>query len=126
MQQSDFTDILEDHINKPYFLKDVANQESWRQLPEIPSSTEINSDALTHDSNDPAWSSLPEIIVQGPLESKEAHIRAQYQLLRYDAIYPLRAAVHEYKTCPGTNDTHGTLVYTNVSLSSKSFVAQYL
>jgi hypothetical protein len=119
VQQSDFSDTLEEHINKPYFLKDVANQESWRQLPEIPSGTEINSDDPNHDSNDPSRPNLPEIIVKGPPESKEAHIRAQYQLLRYDAIYPLWDAVREYKICPATNDARSTLVYTNVSLSSK-------
>lgn len=120
MRQSDFADILEDHINKPYFLKDITSQESWRQLSELPSSIEINSDQLNRHSNDLSLQGLPEVIVNGPPESKEAHIKAQYQLLRFDAIYPLRNAVHEYKRSPGINDTHSTLVYTHVSFSSET------
>lgn len=112
VKQSDFEPVIREHVDKPYYLKDVSSQESWRQLPEIPSGAEINDD---HDEKDNAISStLPSNIVTGPWQSKADYIGAQYQLLRHDAIHPLQESVREYKACPWINDNENTLVYTHV------------
>lgn len=109
---ADFEPILREHITRPYQLDDEFTQEAWRRLPEIPSGREINPDP----SNGTAHTeTLPENIKEGPWGSKEAYIGSQYQLLRYDATYPLRESIRSYKENPGTSDLPTTSIYTNVS-----------
>ena len=108
---ADFEPILREHITRPYQLDDEHTQEAWRRLPEIPSGSEMNPDSsngATHPET------LPENITEGPWGSKEAYIGSQYQLLRYDATYPLRESIRSYKENPGTSDLPTTSIYTNV------------
>lgn len=108
---ADFEPILREHITRPYQLDDEHSQEAWRRLPEIPSGAEINPGSIYGATYIEA---LPENIMNGPWGSKEAYIGSQYQLLRYDAIYPLLDSVRSYKENPGTSDLQTTSIYTNV------------
>lgn len=108
---ADFEPILREHIIRPYQLRDELMQEAWRRLPEIPSGREMTADFLSHVAH---AESLPENTMEGPWESKESYIGSQYQLLRYDATYPLRDSIRSYKENPGTSDLPTTSIYTNV------------
>ncbi|OBT90772.1 hypothetical protein VE02_00589 [Pseudogymnoascus sp. 03VT05] len=115
---ADFEPILREHITRPYQLDEEHSKEAWRRLPEIPSGAEINPDSthgVTHTE------ALPENIMDGPWGSKEAYIGSQYQLLRYDAIYPLLDAIRSYKENPGTSDLQTTSIYTNVFIVGYTF-----
>ncbi|OBT70222.1 hypothetical protein VE03_00209 [Pseudogymnoascus sp. 23342-1-I1] len=115
---ADFEPILREHITRPYQLHDEHSQEAWRQLPEIPSGREMNPDS----SNGPTHpETLPENITEGPWGSKDAYIGSQYQLLRYDATYPLRDSIRFYKENPGTSDLPTTSIYTNVFIVGYTF-----
>lgn len=108
---AEFEPILREHITRPYQLHDEHPQETWQQLPEIPSGKEMNSNSpngATHAET------LPENILEGPWKSKETYIGSQYQLLRYDAINPLRDSICSYKNNPETTDFPTTSIYTNV------------
>lgn len=65
----------------------------WVNLPEVPSSKEIISadQELFMEPNK----------IDGPWSSKEAYLRAHYELLREDTICPLRQAVDELVSDPG-------------------------
>jgi len=58
---------------------------------------------------------LPENIVDGPWDSKESYIGSHYQILREDAIAPLRLSVELVKANPGMDDDETTCVYTHAS-----------
>lgn len=108
---ADFEPILREHITRPYQLHGEHPLEAWRQLPEIPSGKEMN---LNFPNSAIQAETLPENILEGPWESKEAYIGSQYQLLRYDAINPLRDSIRSYKDNPETTDLPTTSIYTNV------------
>lgn len=116
--------ILREHIHKSF----QANifPEPWRNLPEVPSSAEINpaddddgelSEEKWNDYQDePAYyRKLPHNIVDGPWPSREAYLGAHYQILREDAIAPLRQAVSVFSKDPSMNDTPEIAIYTHVS-----------
>ena len=58
---------------------------------------------------------LPHNIVEGPWPSKEEYIGGHYQIVREDAIAPLRQSVALVKKTPNTPDTDDTCIYTHVS-----------
>lgn len=108
---TEFEPILREHITRTYQFHDEHSQEAWRLLPEIPSGREMNSESPSGTSHTDI---LPENIMEGPWGSKDAYIGSQYQLLRYDATYPLRDSIRSYKENPGTPDLPTTSIYTNV------------
>ncbi|KFY01793.1 hypothetical protein O988_02518 [Pseudogymnoascus sp. VKM F-3808] len=114
---ADFEPILREHIARPYQLHDEHTQAEWRRLPEVPSGREMNPDS----SNGATFETLPENVMEGSWGSKEAYIGAQYQLLRYDAIYPLRESILSYKENPGISDLPTTSIYTNVFIVGYTF-----
>lgn len=122
--------ILRRHIYKTYEVNAFA--EEWRNLPEIPSSSEIvpPSKTLLEEADEKydhaeSWNdyqqeplndeNLPHNIVKGPWPSKEAYIGAHYQILREDAIAPLRRSVADVKKNPGMQEDGDTCIYTHVS-----------
>jgi helicase required for RNAi-mediated heterochromatin assembly 1 len=136
-EEGDANRILQRHIHKTY--EDAAFAEEWRNLPEIPSSAEIlppSKDGLeTEDETfkqNEGWNdyqkepvydpNLPRNIVDGPWPSKEAYIGAHYQILREDAIAPLRQAVADVKRNPAMYDNVDICVYTHVSGLTKGDV----
>lgn len=132
--------ILQDHIWKRY--ENQYFPQEWRNLSEIPSKAEIcpPDKALVEaadeveDARDPRnWNkyqeepsydqNLPHNIVDGPWPSKEAYLGANYQILREDAIAPLRRAVASFKKCPALEDDNEICVYTDVRTLSSSILA---
>ena len=120
--------ILRDHVNRPYARH--KHLENWRNLPEIPSSAEINPVCNDdQEANNPElWSdyqkdplydpNLPKNIVNGPWQSKSEYIGAHYQILREDAIAALRSSVACVKKYPDTQETQDTSIYTKVSFTT--------
>jgi helicase required for RNAi-mediated heterochromatin assembly 1 len=129
-EEGDANAILQQHIYKSY--ENRAFTEEWRNLPEVPTSAEISppSQNLPETANeeskkDERWNdyqketlynpNLPRNMVDGPWPSKAAYIGAHYQILREDAIAPLRRAVAEVKKNPTMDDDGETCIYTHVS-----------
>ena len=125
--------ILRDHIYKRY--ENQAFPQEWRNLPEVPSTAEIcppsrslvdkgdvdeeDRDKWNQYQNDPLYDrTLPHNIVDGPWPSREAYLGAHYQILREDAIAPLRRAVESFKNCPSMVDDADICVYRDVSVSN--------
>lgn len=122
--------ILHQHIYKTY--EKQTYPQAWRNLPEIPCKEEICpisksltdiADAATYDRNfddyqkDPTYDQdLPHNIVDGPWPSREEYLGAHYQILREDAIAPLRRAVAEFKKCSSLVDDQEVCIYKDVSI----------
>lgn len=47
-------------------------------------------------------------------ESKASYLGTHYQLSRYEAVDPLRGAIHEFRLNPTAKDTKFGLIYTQV------------
>jgi helicase required for RNAi-mediated heterochromatin assembly 1 len=117
--------ILGAHIHRTW---DTGNHhEQWRDLPEIPTKLEImpeidentrprsREEKWNDYQNDPVYDSkLPKNIIDGPWPSKESYISAHYQILREDAVAPLREAIKSFKQHPNMNDDNDICVYTRV------------
>ena len=117
--------IIRAHILRDYESQ-VTQSEDWRNLPEVPTKSEILDKEDEHENKDffEEWNAyqkdplydleLPHNIVKGPWPSKEAYIAAHYQILREDAIAGLRSSVKTFKRQPHMGDDSSTLIYTNV------------
>jgi len=124
--------IIHRHVWKTY--ENQIFPQEWRNLPEVPSKAEICPSSRTtadiddinnaQDRNPVDYQSdslydpnLPHNIVEGPWPSKEAYLAAHHQILREDAIAPLRRAVAEFKKCPSLVDDSEICVYKDVRIS---------
>jgi helicase required for RNAi-mediated heterochromatin assembly 1 len=129
-EKTEVREILRRHIYKTYEVNAFA--EEWRNLPEVPSSSEIAppskgplEEADKKHEHPESWNdyqqeplydeNLPHNIIKGPWPSKEAYIGAHYQILREDAIAPLRRSVADVKKNPGMQEDGDTCIYTQVS-----------
>lgn len=107
-----------------------VNTGSWLARPEIPTSAELlgKSDYEREGDNDDGDGDdeleLQVNIIQGPWPSKEQYLSAHYELLREDAVAPLRDAVAEVKDVPNMMDNQGICIYENVSSSLSVLVCQ--
>jgi helicase required for RNAi-mediated heterochromatin assembly 1 len=125
--------VLVDHINRDYELSDGVRD--WQKLPEIPTGGEIlrpskrsqnkwfTDNECKDDLNDKDNAVLPHNIIDRPWDSVEEYIGAHYQLLREDAIAPLRQAVSLYRSQPTMKDNQELSIYTHAcrSISSVSY-----
>ena len=99
--------IIEHHVNHGQ-VKAAEGQEGcedWQLMSEIPNSLELMA-------TQPAY--IPPNDIDMPYSSKKEYLNIQYQLKRYEAVEPLRAAISGYKKYGVTTDA--ALVYTKVSL----------
>ncbi|KAF9891202.1 hypothetical protein FE257_004766 [Aspergillus nanangensis] len=104
---------------RAYFQQhDFENSEPWTLKPEIPSSEEI----LGTDSGD-CLDLVPNNI-DGPWSSKEIYLRAHYDLLREDAVCPLRDAVAYVRQSPHMNDSKVVSIYEKVHIIGMTFAQQ--
>jgi helicase required for RNAi-mediated heterochromatin assembly 1 len=122
--------IIVDHVKRDYGHEDGI--EGWRQLPEIPAAGEIlgpvngfqddsyGDDDDFDDSNNNRGPSLPFNVVDRTWRTKGEYIGAHYQLLREDAIAPLRQAVALFRSQPAMKDNQDLSIYTHVSRSFRS------
>ncbi|GAB7362881.1 hypothetical protein MBLNU230_g3183t1 [Neophaeotheca triangularis] len=89
---------------REYYEKAPPPSNGWTARPEVPTSAEV----LDTDG-DSADSEVVEIVPnkrEGAWESKEAYLSAHYELLREDALRPLRTAVGLLRVTPaGVEDT---------------------
>ncbi|KAL5343497.1 P-loop containing nucleoside triphosphate hydrolase protein [Aspergillus crustosus] len=76
---------------------DAYTPKPWNLKPEIPTSEEILG-------TDDEFVDLMPNQISGPWESKEAYLKSHYELLREDAVAPLRDAVAVFRSNPDMND----------------------
>ncbi|KAI9648909.1 hypothetical protein NHQ30_001475 [Ciborinia camelliae] len=122
------TRVLREHVQKTYAR--INFRESWRNLPEIPTSDEILQDVSWQDLEGPEQPldyqklaepkefdpRLPHNNIDGAWDSKEEYLGFHYRILREDAVAPLRQSVAEFKKNFEMGDTHDTSIYTDVHL----------
>ncbi|KAF7955588.1 hypothetical protein EAE96_004514 [Botrytis aclada] len=120
--------VLREHVHKTYAK--INYHESWRNLPEIPTSEEILEDVSWQDKDGPEQPMdyqrlaepkefdprLPHNNINGAWSSKVGYLGFHYQILREDAVAPLRQSVAEFKTNNDMSDTQDTSIYTDVHL----------
>lgn len=87
--------------------------ETWTMKPELPSSDEIlGTDLLENDED--CVELMPNRI-RGPWPSKDSYLRAHYELIREDAVAPLRDAVAYVRDDPQMKDSPAVSIYEKVS-----------
>lgn len=94
---------------------DATEGEAWTMKPELPSSDEILGTDLLKDDED-CVELMPNRI-SGPWPSKSSYLRAHYELLREDAVAPLRDAVAYVRDDPQMKDSPAMSIYEKVSNS---------
>lgn len=134
MEDSKAWQILDAHVRRTW---DTDNHhEEWRNLPEVPAKAELmpkddgNADQRSQEENwddyqnDPVYDpNLPKNIVNGPWPSKQEYISAHYQILREDAIAPLREAIKYFRQHRHMDDDDDTCIYTHVSAFIMSVIS---
>lgn len=124
--------IIVDHVEKQY--ENVVYREPWRSLPEIPTSSEICPPQDAIDEVVPVWDEyksdplyspdLPTNPVDKPWGSKLDYIGAHYQILREDAIAPLRCAVAAVRDDPDMMENRDIYLYTDIHILGILFSTQ--
>jgi helicase required for RNAi-mediated heterochromatin assembly 1 len=84
------------------------NAKPWLFRSEIPTSGEI-----LDDEEEPVQ--LSENRLNRPWPSRKKYLETHYELLREDAVSPLRDAVHQFKNTPDMGDDGQLVVYTKAS-----------
>ena len=82
----------------------------WLFKSEIPTSAEI-----LDDEEEPLQ--LPKNRLNRPWSSRKKYLETHYELLREDAVSPLRDAVHQFKNTPDMSDDGQLVIYTKASHS---------
>lgn len=85
--------------------------EEWIALPEVPSAAEIMGSGFPDDNV-----YLTTNLIDGPWESSAEYLKAHYNLIREDAVAPLRDAVAFVRNSPTMVDTKDVSIYDKVSL----------
>ena len=101
----------------------AVETDSWEQRMEIPTADEIldkdnGDDDDDDDEDDGNAVDVPVNRVDRPWKSKEDYLRTHYELLREDAIAPLRDAVAAVQASPEMKDNKGVCIYEKVAKSS--------
>lgn len=89
-----------------------SNDKLWISKPELPSSDEIMGAEM---ENDDFVALMPNRIL-GPWPSRGAYLKAHYELLREDAVAPLRDAVAYVKDDPHMVDSPLLNIYEKVRI----------
>ncbi|GFF45258.1 helicase required for RNAi-mediated heterochromatin assembly 1 [Aspergillus lentulus] len=102
---------------REYCLKqDHGEEDPWLQKPEIPTPEEI----LPSSSDEECVELMPNRI-DGPWSSKDSYLRAHYELLREDAVAPLRDAVAYVRNDPHMADSQAVSIYEKVYMTGITF-----
>lgn len=96
--------------------EDPTENDPWASKPEIPSAAEVLGTDLPEDDED-CVELMPNRI-SGPWPSKSSYLRAHYELLREDAVAPLRDAVAYVRDEPNMMDSKEVSIYEKVCLLS--------
>lgn len=125
---------VNDDIRRYYeaATKPVAGAGPWLDKPEIPHPYEILRD-------EPAFDTIETLIttevdprpkkIDGPYDSNEDYLRTEYELLREDALRPLREAVTEVRKSPHKDEASydkSVGIYDPVYITSLVFSARGL
>ncbi|KAH0553251.1 hypothetical protein GP486_006591 [Trichoglossum hirsutum] len=86
-----------------------GSSEAWLSKPEVPTTSEILN--IAGDQ----FVDIPDNKIDGPWPSKEDYIGTHYELLREDAVAPLRDAVAEVKENPRMKDNSDICIYDNAT-----------
>ncbi|KAE8349973.1 P-loop containing nucleoside triphosphate hydrolase protein [Aspergillus coremiiformis] len=107
---------------RTYFNEaNLEDPEPWLLNPEVPSPREI----MGTESDTQFIDLLPNHI-SGPWESKRDYLKAHYDLLREDAVAPLRDAVAYVREDPQMLDTNTVSIYEKVHIIGITFAQQGL
>ena len=94
----------------------ASTAKPWVFKSEIPTSGEI-----LDDEGEPVR--LSENRLNRPWPSRKKYLETHYELLREDAVAPLRDAVHQFKNTPDMSDDGQLVVYTKAGLPKLSHLA---
>lgn len=105
---------VNEDIRSYFYVKNEASTdtEAWTTKPEIPTPEEVMGVDVSGNGDDSIQ--LAPNIVCGAWRSNEAYLRAHYELLREDAVAPLRDAVAYVREDPQMMDSGSVSVYENV------------
>ncbi|KAL4904489.1 hypothetical protein BDW74DRAFT_168154 [Aspergillus multicolor] len=98
---------------------DTLSSKPWLSKPELPSSDEIFG-------NDEEFVNLEPNKKEGPWESKDAYLKAHYELLREEAVASLRDAVAIFRSDPDMSDDKNICVYEKVYVTGLTFTRRGL
>ena len=88
--------------------KPVVNAGSWIEKPEVPTSAELMVNCQISFPDETIIDLEEELRpnrIDGPYQSNEEYLGTQYELLREDAIRPLRQAIEEVRRNPWWNES---------------------
>ncbi|KAL7650020.1 hypothetical protein ACMYSQ_011832 [Aspergillus niger] len=85
--------------------------EEWLKRPEIPSADEILGNSGTGEDD---YIELTPNKTEGPWKSSDEYLKAHYELLREDAVAPLRDAVAYVRDDPQMTDSKLVSIYDKV------------
>ncbi|PWY90834.1 ATP binding protein [Aspergillus heteromorphus CBS 117.55] len=125
------------HLEKPVLVnKDIKaylvrnypeGSERWLLKPEVPPPAEIMGAYDFDDADDDEkYVDLRPNQIVGPWESKEAYLKAHYELLREDSIAPLRDAVAYVREDPQMMDNNVASIYDKVYITGITFAQRGL
>ncbi|KAI9828223.1 MAG: hypothetical protein M1819_004583 [Sarea resinae] len=108
---------------------DAGNATTWLSQREIPSSAEIMdrkdfTDPDEENEEEDGEVELSGNIVDAPWDSKEQYLNSHYELLREDAVAPLREAVAEFRKNPSMSESKDLCIYDNVHIVGVTFANQ--
>lgn len=105
---------------REYVYKSLASDEDWTSKSEIPTSSEIMGlEGVDETDENGDCKGVIEITpnkLDGPWDSKQQYLKTHYELLREDAISPLRDAVAMVQEMPHMKDSKGVAIYDKVSI----------
>lgn len=109
---------VNEDIRGYFYVDDEASTENepWTLKPEIPSPEEVLGTDIRDDGDD-SIQLLPNTVT-GPWPSKDDYLRAHYELLREDAVSPLRDAVAYIQDDPQMHDSSSVSIYEKAGLPS--------
>lgn len=118
---------INEDISKYYqdFKKPVVNAGPWIHKPEVPTSTELIEDPQVSCTSGEKIVDLNEKLrpnkIKGAYDNNEEYLGTQYDLVREDALRPLRQAIKEVKKNPYLDESayppsSGIGIYEPVSL----------
>ncbi|KAL4788637.1 P-loop containing nucleoside triphosphate hydrolase protein [Aspergillus varians] len=112
-------DIRNYFVQPPIQDLNTGVSNPWHSKPEVPSSDEILG-------TDGEFVDLMPNKLEGPWDSKDAYLKAHYELLREDAVAPLRDAVAIFRCDPDMSDNKHVSVYDKVYVTGLTFARRGL
>ncbi|KAI9717555.1 MAG: hypothetical protein M1812_004696 [Candelaria pacifica] len=106
--------------NYVFSSQSPVNAASWLSRREIPTSAELLG-TPGGDSVGDQGTPLRFNRIRGPWQSKEEYLSTHYELLREDAVGPLRIAVDKVRNKPSMNDGDDVCIYENTYIIGATF-----